>query len=149
MSEEQVHCVQCDAPLKTPDSVCTFCEEQLANEAKTELLTGRYVCPACNLKFSKPEQLPYPATAKWYQPQSPKACCPHCKCFFSSKYLKFYKTAFALLYSLSFLRGVYGLPNIYFFTGFFAVNAVLLAILGVIWYREFKNPDRYILDKRI
>lgn len=147
MSEEQGNCAQCDAPLKTLDSVCTFCEKQSLDSINQQSLQGNYICPACNLKFSKPELLMWPVNARWYQAQWQRQVCPHCKRFLCSKYFKAQRITSAFCLLLMVLKGIFGLPNTFFFIGYLVLIAMVISAFSIIWYRENRSPDRYVLDK--
>jgi hypothetical protein len=128
MSEEQGNCAQCDAPLKTLDSVCTFCEKQLLDSINQQSQRGNYICPACNLKFSKPELLMWPVNARWYQAQWQRQVCPHCKRFLCSKYFKAQRITGAFCLLLMVLNGIFGLPNTFFFIGYLVLIEVAIAL---------------------
>lgn len=78
---DHICCSNCGRPLPAANAICLVCDRELSpNE-----VAGRYRCPSCCGRFDHPALAPWPPYAKWYQPQAPKAQCPHCKLFLRDK----------------------------------------------------------------
>ncbi|HLO93111.1 MAG TPA: hypothetical protein VK195_02235 [Burkholderiaceae bacterium] len=71
-------CERCGRLLPSQDAVCAPCEAELAAPAPDHR-RGKYRCPACSQAFVRPDVTLRPAHARWYMPQYPAPCCPHCR----------------------------------------------------------------------
>lgn len=122
-----------------------------ATATKPQASGGRYVCPACHLHFGSAPAKPWPASVPWYRPQGLYPSCPHCGSVLRSKYST--RTTRALMIA-AWIAILCAKPfadhSPWPIVSAACVLTLFVALpwLAVIGWREFRDPQRFVVRGR-
>lgn len=149
MGSSDSRCESCGALLSAPDALCEKCYIRLDAEFSKKSMpdSGKYICPTCSRRFSKPLQVLWPTEAAWYKLKKNKSQCPHCQCFLKQKKRHWlHKVSSTMVATVIITQLVLGFPDKEYRIFGLILLAVFLVIDTLMNYRQSRDSHLYEVD---